>query len=296
VNFLCEALVVSSQQVQAFFDARRQALTSPEAFQNARQALLASDKTEVLAQFEARLQRTDEEERAETIAELKLLYGPEATDTIVRWMNDSSPIVRSVACTCLADNGDGRVVAALLDRLKDDADCQVRSIAANALGHIGAIESLPALHHAYRTDLEVDELGYTPSGHAEVAITSVLRSWVSRQIRGTPPRTFRESTQRGKLTGTVTAEAIPLDAEGGLNRTSRYSHLPYSSRRGGQTFIKMDLQTSLVDPFEIEVEYVDPIGVIQRILIYQRISDWDKFNWSVHTILDPTAMKSPPQP
>ena len=58
----------------------------------------------------------------------------------------------------------------------------------------------------------------------------------------------------------------------------------------------MDLQTSLSAPFEIEVEYADPTCVIQRILIYEQISDSAEFNWAVHTILEPTAMKSPPQP
>jgi hypothetical protein len=126
-----------------------------------------------------------------------------------------------VVCGCLHDYGDLRAQAALLDRLKHDADCQVRGGAASALGQIGAIQALPDLHQAYQTDREVDELGYTPSGQAEEAMTSVLRSWVSRQIQGTPPRVFRESTGRGQLTGTVTAESIPFDAQGRMNHTLR---------------------------------------------------------------------------
>ena len=126
-------------------------------------------------------------------------------------------------------------------------------------------------------------------------MTTVLRNWVSQQIQGTPPRTFRESTRKGQLTGAVTAESIPFDAEGRINRTLRYAHLPHSSFGPGCAF-KMDLQTSLSAPFEIEVEYADPTCVIQRLLIYQQISDLANFNWAVHTILDPTAMKSPPHP
>ncbi|MBC8353805.1 MAG: hypothetical protein H8E66_17535 [Planctomycetes bacterium] len=179
--------------------------------------------------------------------------------------------------------------------MKNDTECQVRGLAASALGKIGAIEALPDLHQGYRTDFEVEELGYSPSGQAQDAMTSVLISWVSRQIQGTPPRTFRESARTGQLNGAVTAEAIPFDAEGRINHTLRYSHMPYSSFGGGCAS-KMDLQTSLIAPFEIEVEYVDPTCVIQRILIYRQIHDSVDFNLELHTILDPTAVKSPPQP
>ncbi len=109
-------------------------------------------------------------------------------------------------------------------------------------------------------------------------MTTVLRNWVSQQIQGTPPRTFRESTRKGQLTGAVTAESIPFDAEGRINRTLRYAHLPHSSFGPGCAF-KMDLQTTLSAPFEIEVEYADPTCVIQRLLIYQQISDLANFNW-----------------
>lgn len=276
--------MVSSQQVQEFFDARRQARVNPVALQKARQALLASDKAEVVAQFEARLQDPDDEQRCETIVGFESLYGPEATDGLLRWINDPSPIVRCVLCSILHESGDGRAAAALVDRLRHDVDCQVRGISANALGHMGAIEALPDLHHAHQTDFERDELGYSTSGHAEDAITSVLRTWVARQIQGTPPRTFRESTRQGQLTGTITAEAI--------DRSSRYGHLPrFAFGPGCAT--KLDLQTSLVDPFEVQVEYVDPTCVIRRILIYQRYPNSD-FNWSVDTLVDP-GMKSPQQ-
>jgi hypothetical protein len=168
-------------------------------------------------------------------------------------------------------------------------------LAAGALGQIGSIEALPDLHHAFRTDLEVDELGHTPSSQAENAMTSVLRNWVSQQIQGTRSRTFRESTATGELTGTVTTESLPFDTQGRINLTLRYPRLLHSAV-GPSCAFKMDLQTSFVDPFEIEVEYVDPSCVIRRTLIYQQILDSAKFNWAVHTILEPAAMKSPPPP
>jgi hypothetical protein len=168
-------------------------------------------------------------------------------------------------------------------------------LAAGALGQIGSIEALPDLHHAFRTDLEVDELGHTPSSQAKDAMTSVLRNWVSQQIQGTRSRTFRESTATGELTGTVTTESLPFDTQGRINLTLRYPRLLHSAV-GPSCAFKMDLQTSFVDPFEIEVEYVDPSCVIRRTLIYQQILDSAKFNWAVHTILEPAAMKSPPPP
>lgn len=191
--------MVTSRQVQEYLDVRHQALTKPETFQNARRAVIESDKADVFALFESRLQVRDEEERCSAIARLASLYGSEATDTIVRWINDSSMIVRWVVGCCLHDYGDLRAESAFLDRLKHDADCEVRGVAAGGLGQIGAIEALPDLHQAYQTDLEVDELGYSSSGCAHDAMTSVLRSWVSRQIQGTPPRTFRETTRKGLL-------------------------------------------------------------------------------------------------
>ncbi len=290
-----EVLVVSMNQVQEFLDARRLRFLNPETFQNARQALVASDKTAVLAHFETLLHSHDDEQRASAIEGLALLHGPEATDTIVRWINDSSSTVRWVVCGCLHDYGDLRAVPALLDRMKHDPDCQVRGVAASGLGQIGAIEALPDLHQAFQTDLEIDELGHSTSDQAQDAMTSVMKIWVSRQIQGTPPRTFRESTRLGHLTGTVTAEEVPFDADGRITHTSRYSHLPHSSFGHGSSS-KMDLWTSLIAPFEIEVEYVDPTCVIQRILIYHQISGSAEVNWAVQTILDPTAMKSPPRP
>lgn len=287
--------MVSMKQVQEFLDVRRLRYLNPETFRTARQALIASEKTEVVAHFETLLQSRDDEQRASAIEGLALLYGPEATDTIVRWINDSSSTVRWVVCGCLHDYGDLRAVSALLDRMKHDPDCQVRGVAASGLGQIGAIEALPDLHQAFQMDCELDQLGHSPSSQALDAMTSVLRSWVSRQIRGTPLRTFRESTRLGQLNGTVTAEDIPFDADGRITHTSRYSHLPHSSFGFGWSS-NLDLQTSLIAPFEIEAEYVDPTCVIQRILIYQRIPDSAEVNWAVHTILDPTAMNLPPRP
>ena len=290
-----EACVASPHPIREFFDARQQALSDPETYQRVRQALLAGDRQETLALFEAHLQLPDEEERARAIEGLALLYGREATDTILRRITDESPVVRWMVCGFLHDYGDLRAVSSLLDRLKNDPDAQVRGDAAAALGQIGALDALADLHQASLTDREVDPLGHSPASQALDAMTSILRDWVSRQIQGNPPGSFSEATTRGTLRATVTAEAIGLEPEGGLRHTMRYAHLPASSFGHGWTSW-LDLQTGLIDPFEIEVEYDDPDCVIRRILVYQQIPDDAKFNWAVHAIVDPAAMKSPSPP
>lgn len=208
----------------------------------------------------------------------------------MRWIMDPSSTVRWVVCCCLNDVGDLRAEAALVDRLQQDSDPQVRGVAAGGLGQIGAVEALPELYRTQQTDHEQDELGYTPAGQAVDAMTNVLKAWVLRRIPGTPPKIFREATRRGQLTGTVTAEGLEVDAEGRLTCTPRYAHLPRSAFGPGCASW-LNLETSLVVPFEIDVEYADAECVIRRILIFDRITDSASFNWSVSSIVDPDAMR-----
>ncbi len=287
--------MASQQQVQAFLEARTQSHSNPDVYASARRELLASEQADVIALFQERLQAGDEEERCQAIVGLIQLYGAEATGTLLQWIDDASPTVRFVVCSCLHDHGDDRAIPALLDRMKNDPDCQLRGIAASALGKIGPVEVLPHLHLAFQSDHEVDELGYSTSDQAEEAMTSILMTWVSRQVAGAPPKCFREATSTGQLSGTITAEAIPFDPEGRTNRTARYSHLPFSAFGPGCS-AKLGLQTNLIDPFEVQVVYVDPDCALARIFIYRRIDNSTQFDWDVHTILDPMAMKTPPKP
>lgn len=282
--------MVSVEQVQRFLGARQHESSNAEACETARQELLANDKNEVLTAFEELLQTLDEEERCQAITGLNSLYGSAAIETLLRAIQDESEVVRFVVCSCLQDHGEP-AVKPLLDRLRHDADCMVREIAASALGQIGSLEALPDLYRTCQTDQEADELGYTASGCAKVAMTDVLRHWVTRQIAGTPPKTFHETTSTGQVRGTVTAEAIPCDADGTYLRTPRYQHVPVLAFGPGCAS-KINLQTSLVPPFEIEVEYSDPNCVIHRIFIFRPNDLSDSFDWDIDTILDPSAMKS----
>ena len=281
--------MITTQHVQNFLDARRNAFANPEVFQNARRVLLKGEQAEVLPLFESRLQSDDEEERCAVLSGLAVLYRSEAIETLVRWITDPSPTVRWIVCGCLHDFGDLRALPALLERLKQDEECQVRGEAASALGRIGATDTLPDLHHSFLTDLEFDQLGHSTSSQANNAISAVIQKWVTRQIAGRPAKEFHESTHTGQLTGKVTAEAIPFDPDGRINHTPRYAHLPFSALGFGCSS-KLSLQTTLIAPFEIEVEYVDPTCTLQRILIYNPIPDCPDADWAIHTIIDVSAL------
>ncbi len=283
--------MITAEDVQSFLDARRNTFANPDAMRKAGRVLLQGDRSKVLSIFESRLQSEDEEERCLVLSALAVLYRSEAGDTLLRWITDHSPTVRWLVCGCLHDFGDIRAVPALLERLKHDEECQVRGEAASALGPIGAIDALPDLYQAFATDLEFDQLGHSPSSQANDAITQVIQQWVTRQISGDAARTFHELTRTGQLTARVTAEAIPLNPEGRINQTPRYAHLPFSAFGNGCSS-KLNLQTTLVPPFEIEVEYVDPTCTLTRILIYSPIHNCPDVDWSIHTILDLSAMKT----
>ena len=282
--------MVTLEQVQAFLDARRESYAKPEAYQAAGRSLLACDRAEVFARFAELLRSLDDEVRCQILEGLALLYRSDAVGTLLRWIQDESVIVRWVVCGCLHDIGDSSAVPPLVERLRRDPDTQVRGTAAYALGGIGFPDVLPDLHRTFLEDHAVDELGHTPSHTAREAMTDVLRNWVTRRIAGDPPKTFEEPTATGRLRYTVTAEALPFDPEGRITHTPRYRHLPYSAFGPGWSS-NLNLQTSLVAPFEIEAEYTDPTCAIARVFIYQPIQPIRDIDWSVHTVVDSPALK-----
>lgn len=279
------------QQIAEFLEARRGAYQDPEAYRRIRQALRALDRADVLPHFEARMRDPDLEVRAQAIEGLTLLYGNDATPTILPRLDDESETVRWVVCGCLHDYGDGRALAGLLERLRRDPDASVRGAAASALGQIGDPAVLPQLFTAWQSDHEVDPLGYTPSGQAGGAISDLLRRWVIRHLQGASPRLFDETTPTGRLEGRVTAEAIPFDEQGRLFHTARYRHLTPSECGYGLS-TKMDLVTPLVTPFEVEVVSDDPHCRLGRTFVFQELPDDDETNWAIHTILS-APMRTP---
>lgn len=284
--------MATHQQLHDFFAARRHYYADYATFQAAREKLLAEDEGEVRAAFETLLLDPDEEVRCEALVGIASLYGAAATETLLRFIDDASSTIRWVVCGCLHDRGDERATTALLDRLRQESDCQVRGVAVSALGDVGLSDVLPQLHAAWQNDHELDELGHSPSSIAEDAISTLLKRWVTRQIAGTSAKEFEEIRPSGRVRGVVTAEAIPFDPEGRINRVPRYSHVPLSAFGPGCAS-KLNLQTTLTPPFEIEVEYVGPSCTLRRIFIYNRIEDSESFDWSIDTIVDASAMQQP---
>ena len=281
--------MTTAHKIQEFLDARPQYYLQPERFRSARRAVLACDRTEVMACFEARLQDLDDEVRAQAVEGLALLYRTDATDTLLRWLDDESVIVRWVVCGCLHDIGDQRAQPGLLNRLKVDLDPQVRGVAADALGRVGGVEVLPDLYRTWQHDHEEDQQGHSPSSYAAAGIIDLLQRWVVRQLHNTAARDFSEATPHGQLQGRVTAEAIPCDDEHGrITKSPRYAHLPISAFGNGLS-TQLDLQTNLVTPFEIAVTYTDRACKISRAFVFQHLPS-DDTNWAIDTIVDPAAL------
>lgn len=89
--------------------------------------------------------------------------------------NDSDTVFRWDICGLMHEFGDERVLDSLIERMKDDADPQVRGTAAYALGGIGNPKALPSLLITLENDHEFDELGYSPSFSAKTAIDEIRR-------------------------------------------------------------------------------------------------------------------------
>lgn len=87
---------------------------------------------------------TDSETAADSLGRM----GPAAVPNLMEALQDSNPLVRSLACRVLARIGPEAVIAVPnLIKLLDDDDARVRREATRALGQVGpaAAESIPAL-------------------------------------------------------------------------------------------------------------------------------------------------------
>ncbi len=280
--------------IETYLDARRMAFSRPVPFQEARDALLAQDRTAVMTAFETRRQLPDEDERARALEGSAILYGTDATEFLIRGLDDASSVVRWVACGCLHDVGDHRAHGALCERMRHDGDPQVRGEVVSALGRLKVLDVLPELERVRQVDHEVDPLGHTPSSQAAEAITDLLNRWVFDQISGDPPRTFTSTTLTGTLTGRVVMEGLPVDEEGRVITTPRYAALPREAWSHGW-LSRLDLRTTLRSAFEIDVRYDDPACVLRRRFVIHELPDGGVVNWAVHTMLDPSGLEDGPQ-
>jgi len=98
-----------------------------------------------------------------------------AVELILPFLNDPDPEFRYDVCGLMHDFGDERVINPLIERMQNDADLQIRGIAAYALGGIGDLRAIPALENTINNDHEVDRLGYSPSFSAKNAIDKIYK-------------------------------------------------------------------------------------------------------------------------
>ncbi len=96
-------------------------------------------------------------------------------ELLLPFFNDSDSTFRWDICGLMHEFGDERVIEALINRMKNDPDPQIRGTAAYALGGIGIPDTIPALQETVNNDFESDNLGYSPSFCAESAINEIQK-------------------------------------------------------------------------------------------------------------------------
>jgi HEAT repeat protein len=118
---------------------------------------------------------TDINVRCQSSRALLNLDKNKGIELLLPFFNDTDPVFRWDICGLMHEFGDGRVVDALIDRMKNDTDPQIRGTAAYALGGVGNPEIIPVLLETFNNDHEFDQLGYSPSFCAEGAISEIQR-------------------------------------------------------------------------------------------------------------------------
>ncbi len=92
----------------------------------------------VLQEYMDRLQSGHEEDRVEIYLEMRALSFPWDDELLLLALSDPSPRVRSVVCDTLSENSDSRVIASLLEFLRDQ-DPGIRSLSMSILSRLGAM-------------------------------------------------------------------------------------------------------------------------------------------------------------
>lgn len=93
---------------------------------------------------------------------------------VVPLLEDTHAGVRHYACERLAERGGKPAVPELLKILRSHPDPSLRCSAARGLGWQGGPDVIPALLETVASDHEVDDLGYTPSHCASMALDDIL--------------------------------------------------------------------------------------------------------------------------
>ena len=93
---------------------------------------------QVLKEYLDRLENGHEEDRVETYLEMRALSFPWDDELLMVALSDPSPRVRSIVCDTLSENSDARVIASLLEFLRDP-DPGIRSLSMSVLSRLGAL-------------------------------------------------------------------------------------------------------------------------------------------------------------
>ncbi len=95
-------------------------------------------------------------------------------ESVLHLLDDANDGVRYFACECLAKSGGVSAVPALLSVLRSHPDSSLRGSAVMGLGRHGGPGVIPVLLATMAADHEIDELGYSPSHCATVALDDML--------------------------------------------------------------------------------------------------------------------------
>jgi HEAT repeat protein len=117
----------------------------------------------------------DVELRCDAAEALMWIDPKQGTEIVLSLLSDLDATVRWNACGLLYDFGDHRATPRLVEVLRDDAESDVRLIAAHALGRVGDLSAVPFLRHAARVDTGQDYEGRRVSEAAQEAIESIQR-------------------------------------------------------------------------------------------------------------------------
>jgi HEAT repeat protein len=94
---------------------------------------------------------------------------------ILPLINSHFPLLRCHICGLLGNCEDDRVVDKLIDKLRNDEDVNVRSVAAHSLGRIGGHKAIEALIWSKDNDFVKDKDGWGVNVIAENSIAEIKK-------------------------------------------------------------------------------------------------------------------------
>lgn len=155
----------------------------PERIDLATNRLRSMDHATTIKQITRVLHHSDPKNRCRAMELLLLIDASETLELVLPLLNDPIDFVRYNLLLTLCDTSsrDRRLVDPLIHALAQDANADVRSMAAFLLGAIGDEKAIPALQLAISQDFSIDYEGETVSRLAAKALDSLTTSRVNDQ-------------------------------------------------------------------------------------------------------------------